>query len=159
MKKLIVLLFVALTVFTHAAKKNEKKLQPVKLDIKISNLGIEPGVVYVFTDKGVASSFKNYGQKCLSYKRKNPKLYKKYKEKLAKLLTDKAGKVIAIKKDLAKLLLVRWNSSICQVEFTRQVEVSSGQFSNEKQLGYLATLDTYKNPASYGGGKGGGKGC
>ena len=146
MKKLILLLLVALTAVTYAAKKNEKKLFPLKLDVKISNFGIEPGVVYVFTDRNVALKFKKYGQKCLVYKDKNPTLYKKSKEKLAKLLEDKMDKVFALNPSDAKLLLIRWSKTICKVEFTREIELSYGDTSSETQRGYLATLDTYRRP-------------
>ena len=68
MKKLIVVFLIAFISVNYAAKK---PLKPVALDNKISKLG-DPSVVYVFTEKGLATSFRNYGIKCLKYKKRNP---------------------------------------------------------------------------------------
>ena len=138
MKPLILVCFMFFTSVNYAAAK--RLPSQIDVDNKISSLG-DASAVYVFKNKALAISFRNYGIKCIKYAGRNEKLYAKYSAKLSGFLKKHSTEITVMNAKQAKLWLLKWNAAICQVRFKEKVEISSSEFTEINQKGYLVTLD------------------
>ena len=97
MKKFILMVLLCFSVLAPVQAQAEKK---VDVDVKVSIYGPDPGVIYVFPSKELASKFERLAARTRRYKMaKKEFLQKQYEKKLADFFKKNKGQYQAMKLD------------------------------------------------------------